>query len=49
MKKLLKEVKAFLEPMGLTPEDMIVRFVKFCADPERKEEAIRLIHSWIEE
>ncbi len=46
---LLKGLKAFLEPMGLTPEDLIIRFLEFCADPEREEEAIRLIRSWREE
>ena len=46
---LLKEIKAFLEPMGLTPEDLIGRFLEFCADPERRAEAVRLIRSWIDE
>ena len=46
---LLEQINKLIEPMGLTFEDLIIRFLEFCADPETKEEAARLIRSWMVE
>ena len=32
---LLEKVRHILIPYGLTPEDAIVLFLKFCVNPER--------------
>lgn len=37
---LLEQLKQVIEPMGLTPEELIVQFFYWCANPDTQEEAI---------
>jgi len=37
---LLEQLTQIIEPMGLTPEMLIVRFFEWCVAPETKDEAI---------
>lgn len=46
---LLKQVRLVLRPYGLTPEDAIVLFFKYCVNPETQQEAIELLLKWKKE
>lgn len=46
---LLEEVREVLKPYGLTPEDAIVLFLKYCVNPETQQEAITLLLKWKKE
>lgn len=46
---LLKKVRQILIPYGLTPEDAIVLFLEFCANPETQQQAISLLLQWRDE
>ncbi len=37
---LLEQLKQVIEPMGLTPEELIVQFFYWCVNPDTQEEAI---------
>ena len=43
---LLEKVRRILKPYGLSPEDAVVIFLKFCVDPETRQEAIALLLKW---
>lgn len=38
--ELLAQLNAIIEPMGLTPEMLIVRFFEWCVAPETRDEAM---------
>lgn len=40
---VLEQLKEIITPMGLTPEELIVQFFKWCVNPDTQEEAI----SWL--
>jgi len=44
--ELLSQVKEVLKPYGLTPEDAIVMFLRYCVDPATRDHAIELILQW---
>ena len=44
--ELLEQLDKVIEPMGLTPEMLIVRFFEFCVDPATQEQAISLLLKW---
>ena len=44
--ELLEQLKKVIEPMGLTPEMLIVRFFEFCVDPATQERAISRLLKW---
>lgn len=46
---LLAEVREVLKPYGLTPEEAIVLFLKYCVNPETQQEAITLLLKWKKE
>ena len=33
--ELLDQVKALIAPLGLSPEELVVRFMEYCANPAR--------------
>ena len=37
--ELLDQVKALIAPLGLSPEELVVRFMEYCANPETQGEA----------
>lgn len=37
---LLEQLKQVIEPMGLTPEELIVQFFYWCVNPDTQEDAI---------
>ena len=45
-KTTLEKVREILEPMNLTPEEVLVRFYEFCADPDNTETLKRMIEEW---
>lgn len=47
--ELLAQVAEVLKPYGLTPEDAIVQFFEYCADPKTQDHAIELLKKWKEE
>lgn len=47
--ELLAQVTEVLKPYGLTPEDAVVQFFEYCADPETQDHAIELLKQWKEE
>ena len=40
---VLEQLKELVGPMGLTPEDLVVQFFRWCVNPDTREEAI----SWL--
>ncbi|MGM9600252.1 MAG: hypothetical protein ACI3W5_01530 [Faecousia sp.] len=47
--ELLAQVAEVLKPYGLTPEDAVVQFFEYCADPKTQDHAIELLKKWKEE
>lgn len=47
--ELLAQVTEVLKPYGLTPEDAVVKFFEYCADPKTQDHAIELLKQWKEE
>ncbi len=47
--ELLKQVRAILQPLGLTPEDALRIFIEFCGDSKNEEVGKEMILRWIEE
>ena len=47
--ELLAQVTEILKPYGLTPEDAVVQFFEYCADPKIQVHAIELLKQWKEE
>ena len=47
--ELLAQVTEVLKPYGLTPEDAVVQFIEYCADPKTQDHAIELLKKWKEE
>jgi len=46
---LLAQVTELLKPYGLTPEDLIIKFIEYCVDPQTSNHAIELLKKWKEE
>ena len=46
---LLAQVTELLKPYGLTPEDLIIKFIEYCVDPKTSNHAIELLKKWKEE
>ena len=47
--ELLAQVTEVLKPYGLTPEEAVVQFFEYCADPKTQDHAIKLLKMWKEE
>lgn len=47
--ELLAQVTEVLRPYGMTPEDAVVQFFEYCADPRTQDHAIELLKQWKEE
>lgn len=43
---LLEEVKIVLKPYGITPEQAVVMFLKYCTEPATTEKAIVMLMEW---
>ena len=46
---LLAQVTELLKPYGLTPEDLVIKFLEYCVDPKTSNHAIELLKKWKEE
>lgn len=46
---LLAQVTELLKPYGLTPEDLVIKFLEYCGDPKTSNHAIELLKKWKEE
>ena len=46
---LLAKVTELLKPYGLTPEDLVIKFLEYCVDPKTSNHAIELLKKWKEE
>lgn len=46
---LLAQVTELLKPYGLTPEDLIIKFIEYCVDSKTSNHAIELLKKWKEE
>lgn len=44
--ELLDQVKALIAPLGLSPEELVVRFMEYCANPETQGEAMANLRRW---
>lgn len=47
--ELLAQVTELLKPYGLTPEDLVIKFLEYCVDPRTQDHAIELLKQWKEE
>jgi len=47
--ELLRQVKELIEPMGITVEQLLVRFLEWLVHPDTTEEAVALLLKWKEE
>lgn len=45
-KETLEQVRSVLEQMNLTPEEVIVQFYQFCADPDNLPALKEILASW---
>ena len=43
---LYDEVKSIFAPQGITPEQLIEQFIRFCADPQTQEQAKEMLRQW---
>ena len=44
--ELYEKVKEMYAPQGITPEQLIVDFINFCAAPETRQQAKELLAKW---
>jgi len=47
--ELLRQVEKLIEPMGITVEQLLVRFFEWLVHPDTTEEAVALLLKWKEE
>ncbi len=43
----LERVRAVLEPMNLTPEEVMVQFYQFCAEPDNLPALKKMLAAWM--
>lgn len=46
---LYNQVKEMYAPQGITPEQLVEQFIRFCAAPETQEQAKDLLLKWKQE
>ena len=44
--ELLAQVAELLKPYGLTPEDLVIKFLEYCVNPKTTDHAIELLKKW---
>ena len=44
--ELLAQVTELLKPYSLTPEDLVIKFLEYCVDPETTDHAVELLKNW---
>lgn len=44
--EVLAQLQVVLKPVGLTPEELAVKFIEYCTDPLTQDEAMANLRRW---